>query len=348
MTIAIGAICKGGIIMGSDSRTTNPDFSIRDDAKKVRLIRLLGPDNALISQSGDDALGSRILTSFGLSAAQTALNDWRAACDIADNAITEEQRILRKPFEGPGFSMEEYQGVLRGFDASFMLAHYYNGTPYLFKADFYPGRFSPIKSHHAAIGCGASIADMLLDGFDFSELTPDKAMAVLVYVIEEVKRYDPRCGGSTRIALSWILPGAVMASRPGQPVVLSAECSQEQIALYANEIPAIREAFKREWKAQFQRVTRVLRSKWVEEQCRPERFVRLRFGEAVAVALTSLTAHINESGNDEANKLVSDFKRELEKTANRQVLRALWEKLSQSLPSVTQLPYVSVEIQKLF
>ena len=142
VTIAIGLICNDGILVGSESRTTNLDHTIRDDAVKVMTIRLRGPDNALIAQSGDDDLGSRIVNRIEDIAKDTPLTDWQTICEIGNKAIADEQKQLRIPFEGPGFSMEEFQNILRGFDSSFMLAHYFKGKPYIFTADFYPGRFS--------------------------------------------------------------------------------------------------------------------------------------------------------------------------------------------------------------
>jgi hypothetical protein len=97
MTIAIGAICADAVLVASDSRTTNPDYTIRDNAEKVRLVRLAGPYNATIAHSGDSELGARIFDAFETVAAKTPLNDWQSVSDVGNKVIAEEQRRLRLP-----------------------------------------------------------------------------------------------------------------------------------------------------------------------------------------------------------------------------------------------------------
>ena len=178
VTIVIGIICKEGILVGSDSRTTNPDHTIRDNAIKVRLLRLAGPDNAIIAQAGDDDLGSRVVDRIEHLAEQAPLTDWQTVSDIGDRAIADEQKKLRTPFEGVGFSMEEFQNVLRGHDATFLLAYYFKGKPYIFTTDFYPRKFTRRQSSHFSTGCGSPLANFLLEGFDFSKLNIWEATAI--------------------------------------------------------------------------------------------------------------------------------------------------------------------------
>jgi 20S proteasome alpha/beta subunit len=187
MTIIIGIICKDGILIGSDSRTTNPDHTIRDNAKKVRFVEMKYKTYAMVAHSGDDDLGTRVADRIETLAKPATLTDWQTLSDIGNEAISQEIKQLKIPFEGSEFKMEEFQNILRGFDSTFMIAHFFNEAPYIFTADFYPGRFSRRNQNTYSIGCGSPIANFLLDGFDFSNLEMGKAAAVLVYVIEEVK-----------------------------------------------------------------------------------------------------------------------------------------------------------------
>lgn len=270
VTIVIGLTCCDGILVGSDSRTTNPDFTIRDDAKKIRAIRLQGPDGefpdcALIAQSGDDALGSRILDRIEALAKDTPLTDWQTVCEIGNKAIADEQKQLRIPFEGPGFSMAEFQKILQSFDSSFMIAHYFKAKPYIFTADFYPGRFSLRKSTCVSLGCGRPLAEFLLDGFDFSNLIVWGATAAMVYVIEQVKAFDPRCGGPTKIAWTCLLPGAELESRPGKPVFVTGKYDDSEIEKYLAEISPIRAGIKKEWNEKMEKIMFSVHSKHLPE-----------------------------------------------------------------------------------
>jgi len=87
VTIAIALICKDGILMASDSRTTNPDFSIRDNAKKIRLVKMKHLHCALVAQSGDDDLGTRIVDRIEQIAKDVSILDYQTVSELGDKAI---------------------------------------------------------------------------------------------------------------------------------------------------------------------------------------------------------------------------------------------------------------------
>lgn len=200
VSIAIGLICRDGIILASDSRTTHPDHSVRDDAQKIQLLNLKDGKGALIAQSGDDDLGARILENIALSAQEKTLSDWQSVSEIADAEILKEQLKLKAPFVGPGYTDEGFRDILRGFDLSLIIGHHHNGRPYLFTSDFYPGRATPKKAQFVSIGCGSSLANFLLDSFDLAGMNFILATVTAIYIIEEVKKFDPRCEGKTKVA----------------------------------------------------------------------------------------------------------------------------------------------------
>ena len=88
-------------------------------------------DFAMLAHSGDDDLGSRVADRIGNYAKDAIITDWQSVSDIGDKAIVEEMRKLKIPFEGPEFKMEEFQNILRGFDSTFMIAHYFKGESYI-------------------------------------------------------------------------------------------------------------------------------------------------------------------------------------------------------------------------
>ena len=105
MTIIIGIICKDGILIGSDSRTTYPPSTIRDTAKKVRFVEMQNQTYAMVAHSGDDDLGTRVADRIETLAKPATLTDWQTVSEIGDRAISDEIHKLKIPFEGPAFKM---------------------------------------------------------------------------------------------------------------------------------------------------------------------------------------------------------------------------------------------------
>jgi 20S proteasome alpha/beta subunit len=204
VTIAIGILCKDGIVVASDSRITYPDNSVRDDGNKIGIIKFKDGNKAIVAQSGDDDLGSRIIENMGVRADDLQLNDWQSVAELANGVMLQEQIKLRGPFEGKQYTDAGFQQILRGFDLSLIIAHYHNKKPYIFTSDFYPGRASRKRRSFVAIGCGSTLASFILSGFDFSKLNCMETIAAAIYVIDEVKGIDPRCGGKTQVA--WGMP----------------------------------------------------------------------------------------------------------------------------------------------
>ncbi len=303
----------------------------------------------MLAHSGDDDLGSRVADRIGNTAKDATINDWQSVSEIGDKAISEEMRKLKIPFEGPDFKMEEFQNVLRGFDSTFMIAHYYKSNPYVFTTDFYPGRFSRRNSTHVSIGCGSPIANFLLDGFDFLNLDTCAAAAVLVYVIEEVKKFDPRCGGPTSIFWNTIIKNVSVVIEgkpeiPAQPVQQAGRLPDEQIRDYLEEISEIRSTIKSEWTKKLNEIILKLIKKDFTHRCSHERFIRMRYGTAL---INTLTEHRRERGS-EIGKLLNEFDAGLGSRMSKQDLQELWGKICRLLPSEAGLSNADAEFFKRF
>jgi 20S proteasome alpha/beta subunit len=248
VTIAIGIIHRTGIVVASDSRTMNPDYTFRDDAQKIREIYFSDGQVAVMAQSGDDDLGQRIVEIVANEASNKAISDWQSVSDIVDDVISKEQQKYKLPFLGPGYSIKEFADILREVDLSFLFAHYYKTKPYIFTSSFFPGRASPKHSNFVSIGCGAPLANFLLDSFDVSHLTGLQAIAAAIYVIEEVKAFDPRCGGAVRVAsIDFVQRQDHMEPN----LVLMHDEALEPIV---SEISKLRRELKGEWSKRMQEV----------------------------------------------------------------------------------------------
>src|ERR1017187_8040313 len=82
VTIIIGIICKDGILIGCDSRTTNQDHTIRDNSKKGRFVELQNKTYAMLAHSGDDDLGTRVADRIETLSRKATLTDWQTLSDI--------------------------------------------------------------------------------------------------------------------------------------------------------------------------------------------------------------------------------------------------------------------------
>jgi hypothetical protein len=313
-------------------------------------------DCPMLAHSGDDELGSRVADRIGNMVKNSNITDWQTVSDMGDKAIAEEIRKLKTPFEGPEFKMEEFQNILRGFDSTFMIAHYYKGEPYIFTADFYPGRFSRRNSTHFSIGCGSPIANFLLDGFDFSNLETTAAAAVLVYVIEEVKKFDPRCGGPTSIFWNTINKHFLYVIEgkpeiPQQPLQQSGTLPDEQIKDFSEDVSELRTTIKGEWTKKLNEIILKLIKKDFVRRCSHERFIRMRHG---TVLVNSLTEHMGISlweqakSGSEIGKLIIKFNAGLANGMSKPDLESLWDKICRMLPSEAGFSSAGIEFFKLF
>jgi hypothetical protein len=102
---------------------------------------------------------------------------------------------------------EELQKHLERYDFDLMLTHYFKDAanvvkPYIFTLQFSLGMARIQRKDFVSIGVGSPIADFILDQFEFSKLDSTEATAAGVYVVEQAKKFDPRCGGKVQIGTS--------------------------------------------------------------------------------------------------------------------------------------------------
>jgi 20S proteasome alpha/beta subunit len=203
VTIVSSLVCKNAILMASDSRTTNEDGTVRDDTTKIHIITMADDfTKFVVGQSGHDDLGARAIEILANMARTSSMNDYRAVADLAAKAVSALKDEIWSQFRG---TPEELQKHFENHNFDLMLAHYYqdgNGTtrPLIFTLRFSLGTARLQNKNFVSIGCGSPIADFILDGFNVSELNFSAAMATAIYVVEQVKKFDPRCGGRTQIA----------------------------------------------------------------------------------------------------------------------------------------------------
>jgi hypothetical protein len=208
VTIVSAIIGRDGIVMASDSRTTFEDGKIRDDTKKIFPVRLGDGFGFLLGHSGHDDLAARTVENILQQARQAKIKDYRTCAELVESAFKQIKNEIRAQFTGTG---EELQRHLENHNFDIIIAHYYRDEPtdgrlrapqpHIFTGTFSLGVMRIHRDRNfVSIGCGSTIADLILDGFDVRDFDHSQTVAISVYTVGQAKKFDPRCGGKTQVA----------------------------------------------------------------------------------------------------------------------------------------------------
>lgn len=198
MTIIIGIKCAAGILVGCESRTTQPSGYINDDARKLHRIELADGNSAIIAEAGNAEFACRAIEKISVAAEKTTMSDYRSIAKCVEDSISDFKQEIRKQYQG---TAEELQKHFENYGFELMIAHYWQDEPYIFTLNFANGIAIKRDADYSAIGCGAILADFLISRIDLSQFGTAHGMWTIAYAVEEIKRFDGRCGGRTRAAL---------------------------------------------------------------------------------------------------------------------------------------------------
>lgn len=205
VTIVIGIKCKNGIAVVCDSRTTDPTTGIfRDDAEKLHIVEFRDGFNGLIAEAGNADYAA--LAIEGISKRASAMDmkpDSLAVC--AEEAIADLKTRIRKQQE---WKSEELRAHFEERSFQLMLASYLDGNPLLHWVGLETGLPHKITKSYYAIGCGADLANFLISKTPYDKCNVAAGSLIAAYAVEEIKRFDNRCGGQTNAAgMRWIASG---------------------------------------------------------------------------------------------------------------------------------------------
>jgi 20S proteasome alpha/beta subunit len=200
VTIIVGIICKGGIVVASDSQSTAWNVK-RTDSTKISHSSLAG-QTVLIAQSGDCTLSSRAVEILENLFNTAPFDDYRKPADLAQNAIALTKKELGLINNWDSNSVDQY---LNDNPFSLMLAYYHQTSkgppePYLYVLNSTPG-FATIYRNYVAIGCGGTVGQFILGRSGVCDMEPHRALIAAIYTVEEVKKVDAYCGGPTKAAV---------------------------------------------------------------------------------------------------------------------------------------------------
>lgn len=200
MTIIVGIICDGEIVLASDSQTTF-GTSKRSDVEKISIVEFENA-TALVAESGTAQLSGKAVEILQEKAKGKKLTDYRMVAELAQESLREVRTYLVKLNEGCNYSDDKWERYFRDESSvELMVAHYFENKPYIYTVDLFTCTANKAKLHYEAIGCGANLGGYLLSEFSYPIMDSELATAIAVYVVESVKKHDAYCGGATKVAI---------------------------------------------------------------------------------------------------------------------------------------------------
>lgn len=191
MTIGIGLICKGGIVLASDSRTEDESGRKRFDLDKISAIEC-GEIKCLIVRSGMTSLSGRALELVRKAVIENPPRDRGHLLELIRQSVSQVRRDFL--FTNPNLHYSDPTGRFH------LIVALHDGKPSLHVINSNEGAIQAEESG-AYIGSGQILADYILGGLDTESMEPGDAMWAAFYAVEIAKLKDSACEGPTKVAV---------------------------------------------------------------------------------------------------------------------------------------------------
>jgi 20S proteasome alpha/beta subunit len=184
VTLIVGIICEDGIVVASDSQTTDMSSGMaRTDGSKIN-ITLADGSSGVVATAGSVDWSLQIIERVEQMAKQTVLTSERSFADLVENANIE----IKKKERLVGRTSRELQRHFDDYEAEILIANYFRGAPcmYTFLSN---GMVSPTrvtKQLYVSIGNSEAMADYLLKKFNLPSTLTGVGHAIALYTINEV------------------------------------------------------------------------------------------------------------------------------------------------------------------
>lgn len=203
MTIIVCLACQDGLVLASDSQRTEEN-GIKDSyTRKIIPIKMDGA-SAMVAQSGHADLAARAVEILKHKAAGKKLTHFRTLADLAEESVAEVKQLLRQQGHELGQFLKDYTFEL-------VIAHYFDSKPCIFLLKAEVGLAIAQQKRVITAGCGAPMANLLLQPFQFEMTRVNQGGVTAIYVIQKVKEFDSRCGGP-------VVAGVIYAAQPDRPL----------------------------------------------------------------------------------------------------------------------------------
>jgi 20S proteasome alpha/beta subunit len=216
MTIIVGIISKDGLVLACDSQASSMKGVPlkRTEYTKIYEIPMGGDSYALLSGAGTGAFVTRAGELLAEKCKNNICRTPRDFADICEDVITDIfKRYVIDRSKALGMSKTKTQREITSGSIQWqegemeppsliILTGIQCGIPKSPEWCLYtihPNGVAEKAEKYDAIGSGSAIAEYLLARLCSKPLTVEQATIVAVYVIEEVKKIDPFCGGPTQV-----------------------------------------------------------------------------------------------------------------------------------------------------
>lgn len=169
-----------------------------DNVQKIHKIHFQDGNCAAVCEAGNAEFSARAIELIKSTASQTDFSDYRTVADCAQKALSILKQEIREQFKG---TAEELQKHLETYSFELMIAHYWAFKPLIFTLRLETGIAITQTKQYCSIGCGSVLADFIISRLDLAKFGSSHGMWTALYAVEEIKRYDSRCGGQTRAAI---------------------------------------------------------------------------------------------------------------------------------------------------
>jgi 20S proteasome alpha/beta subunit len=214
MTIIIGIICKDGLVLACDSQASSMKGVPLKRTEYTKIYEIpMGADNyALLSGAGTGAFVTRASELLTDKCKNHVCQTPRDFADICEDVVTDIfKRYVIDRSKALGMSRQKMPKEL---DSSIQWQEGENEPPIIIISGIqcgngkspewclytiHPDGVAEKSDRYDAIGSGSAIAEYLLARLCSKPLNVEQAVVVGVYVVEEVKKIDPFCGGATQV-----------------------------------------------------------------------------------------------------------------------------------------------------
>lgn len=211
MTIIVGVLCKDGVVIASDSQAGSWKGV---DVKRLDYTKVydLSLDGALaaVTGAGVSPFITRAIEMLKERTKEKKFHTPREVADIAESVMAElhkryvvdrsrELGYTKSPSQRKIFPKvgAQWQGQDDSLGFALMLGMCCGNDSCIYTV--YSDGVAERDERYASLGSGSAFAEYLLARLYRDDLTLEEAIKVAVYVVEEVKKVDPYCGGPTRV-----------------------------------------------------------------------------------------------------------------------------------------------------
>jgi 20S proteasome alpha/beta subunit len=195
VTIALGFVCKRGIILASDSQMSTGESFKRYDERKVFELKTSVPIVASIAVSGDLTAATYFREVLDNATEYSPISSSEMLPEIVSQAMKQTRLKLLKFVDDGASTPSQRADHLKNHLYRVILAYYHGQKPCLYTFSSING--VPRKSDlpFVAIGSGANIAGFILSGGLFRDFELSDAISLSIFTVEACKRFDRACGG---------------------------------------------------------------------------------------------------------------------------------------------------------